>query len=88
MSQIVFVAACLLGLASPAPKTVVPSPPPILQPDALDAPEPVAAAAAEKAAQQIRGMHHMDHGTYSHVDAGRGAPSPSPKPSPAHEHHR
>jgi hypothetical protein len=88
MSQIVLVAACVIGLASPAPKAVVPSPPPILQPDALDKPAPVAAAAAERAAQQIRGMHHMDHGSYSHVDAGRAPASPSPKPAPAHEHHR
>jgi hypothetical protein len=88
MSQIVFVAACVLGLASPAPKPVVASPPPTLRPDALDAPAPVAAAAAERAAQQLRGMHHMDHGSYSHADAGRAPASPTPKPSPAHEHHR
>jgi hypothetical protein len=60
----------------------------VLQPDALDAPAPVAAAEAERAARVIGEMHHMDHGSYSHVDAGRAKPaSPSPRPSPAPAHH-
>ena len=56
-----------------------------LQPDALDTPAPTSVEEAAKAARLVEGAHHMSHGTYSHVDAGREvAPSPRPSPSPRH----
>jgi hypothetical protein len=90
--------------ASPAAAPAQASPPAVLQPDALDAPAAVAAAEAARATRVLGEMHHMDHGAYVHVDAGRGgapvAPpaaqhghhakpaSPSPRPSPSPAHHR
>ena len=53
----------------------------VLQPDALDAPAQTsvedAARAAAMAEQMAGGAHHMSHGSYTHVDAGR-VPATSP----------
>ena len=70
----------------------------VLQPDALDAAAPTsvedAARAAAMAEQMAAHAHHMNHGSYSHVDAGRvpatspvPRQSPAPPPAPAHGEH-
>jgi hypothetical protein len=77
-----------------------------LRPDPLDAPASTAVEEAAKATHLADGMssegHHMSHGAYSHVDAGRveastpdahrqhehPVPTPSPRPSPSTEDNR
>ena len=63
-----------------------------LQPDALDQPPPTsvadAARSAAMAAEMSGGGHGMSHGTYQHVDAGRGTEAPNPQPSPQAKEHK
>lgn len=77
--------------AGPATRAAQPSagvppgePAAVLKSDPLDAPAPTsvedAARAAAMASEMAGGAHHMSHGSYSHLDAGR--PSPRPTPSP------
>jgi hypothetical protein len=84
-------AGAALLAASPAAAPAQASPLAMLQPDAFDAPAPVAAAEAERVGRVLADLHHMDHGSYVHLDAGRAQaapPSPRPSASPAHRHHR
>ena len=91
----------LLGAGGPAPSESpsLTAPPArlvaTLQPDALDAPEPISVQEAARAAALARAMaeggHGMGHGghdargTYVHVDAGREV---APSPAPHHHQHQ
>ena len=95
------------GMAMPPPRpepqsaTAAPGQPAAtLRVDDIDRPSPSAveeaARSAAMAAEMAGGGHGMSHGTYQHIDAGRGGDKPAPggkqapkaKPSPSpHSHH-
>lgn len=78
------------GAGAPEPASAIATPGQAgatLRPDPLDVPAATSMAEAARAEQVLEGGHHMNHGVYTHLDAGR-ASTPTPGTHHDHQHPR